>query len=141
LANLDLQYRNVYYKGNGVEDGDDPVDFEANLNFFNPKAGVTYFLNNLSNVYLSYAFANKEPVRKDYVNSTGGTLPKPEKLHDIEGGYRFRNEQFNIGANLYRMIYKDQLIFTGEIDDVGGSIRQNEPYSYRAGIELDGAWS
>ncbi|NGM60692.1 TonB-dependent receptor [Sphingobacterium sp. SGG-5] len=140
LANLDLQYRNLYYKGNGVEDGDDPVDFEANLNFFNPKAGVTYFLNNLSNVYLSYAFANKEPVRKDYVNSTGGTLPKPEKLHDIEGGYRFRNEQFNIGANLYGMIYKDQLIFTGAIDDVGGGIRKNEPYSYRAGIEFDGAW-
>ena len=140
LANLDLQYRNVYYKGNGVEDGDEPVDFKANLNFFNPKAGITYFLNNLSNVYLSYAFANKEPVRKDYVNSTGRKLPTPEKLHDIEGGYRFRNEYINIGANLFGMIYKDQLIFTGEIDDVGGAIRQNEPYSYRTGIEFDGAW-
>src|SRR5690606_24303909 len=83
---------------------------------------------------------NKEPIRKDYLNSKEGESPKPEKLHNVEGGYRFKDEAFNIGANLFGMIYKDQLILTGALDDVGGTIRRNEPYSYRTGVEFDGAW-
>jgi iron complex outermembrane receptor protein len=146
LFNLDLQYRNINYNGQGPDDEflDDGsrriLNFKDNLNFFNPKAGATYFLNNNSNMYASYAFANKEPVRKDYVENPRNEFPKPEKMHNIEAGYRFRNESINLGTNLYAMLYKDQLIQTGAINDVGSAIRQNVPDSYRIGMELDASW-
>src|SRR5690606_28047534 len=88
----------------------------------------------------SYAFGNKEPVHDDYVNSSPNARPKAERMHNIEAGYRLRGESLNIGANVYGMFYKDQLIKTGEINDVGASIRENVPDSYRIGVELDGAW-
>lgn len=108
------------------------------LSFFNPKAGISYTIDEHSNVYASFAIANKEPNRDDYVNSTPESRPKPENLKDIEAGYRLRGQRFNAGINGFAMLYKDQLILTGEINDVGEYTRQNVPDSYRSGIELDG---
>src|SRR5690606_9526967 len=104
-----------------------PTDQDATHHFFNPKIGATYLLSDKSNIYLSYAYASKEPIRKDYTESTSNSRPKPESMHDIEAGYRIRDYNFNIGANAYGMLYKDQLIITGEINDVGSAIRQNVP--------------
>lgn len=140
LLNADLQYRNLHYKINGDDDKIKNLDVRDDLHFFNPKVGVTYLINANSNAYLSYAFANKEPVRKDYVENPLNEFPRPEKMQDIEAGYRYKASTVNIGANLYAMLYKDQLIPTGAINDVGGTIRQNVPDSYRAGLELDFGW-
>ena len=140
LLNLDLQYRNIYYHSEGDDNKIKDLNFTDKLNFFNPKVGATYILNPNSNVYLSYAFANKEPSRKDYVENPLNEFPKPEKLQDIEAGYRFKNENFQIAANLYAMLYKDQLIPTGKVNDVGEAIRMNVKDSYRVGLELDGSW-
>lgn len=141
LLNLDLQYRNVHYKVKGNDDKIKDLNLHDDLNFFNPKAGVTYLLNPRSNVYASYAFANKEPIRKDYVENPLNEFPRPEKMQNIEAGYRYATSWLNIGANFYAMLYKDQLIPTGKINDVGSAIRQNVDESYRAGIELDAAWN
>ncbi len=140
LLNADLQYRNLHYMINGDDDKIKNLDVRDDLHFFNPKVGVTYLINANSNAYLSYAFANKEPVRKDYVENPLNEFPRPEKMQDIEAGYRYKASTVNIGANLYAMLYKDQLIPTGAINDVGGTIRQNVPDSYRAGLELDFGW-
>jgi len=140
LFNLDLQYRNVHYKIKGNDDKIKNIDLKDDLNFLNPKAGITYLINERSNAYLSYAYASKEPVRKDYVENPMKSFPTPEKMQDIEAGYRFRNEHFNIGANVYAMLYKDQLIPTGTLNDVGSALRINVPDSYRVGVELDAAW-
>jgi len=141
LVNLDIQYRNVLYKVKGNDDDIKNLNFRDDLNFVNPKAGVTYFISPRSNVYTSYAFASKEPVRKDYVENPRNEFPKPEKMHNIEAGYRFRNEYINLGTNVYAMLYKDQLIQTGAINNVGSAIRQNVPDSYRIGMELDASWA
>ena len=140
LFNLDLQYRNIVYNGKGDDEDIKNYSFDDTHNFFNPKAGVTYFLDENSNIYGSYAFASKEPTRNDYVENPMGTVPRPEKMQDIEAGYRFRSETFNIGANVYAMLYKDQLIPTGEINNVGAAVRVNVDNSYRTGFELDGSW-
>jgi len=140
LFNLDLQYRNIVYNGKGDDDKIKDFEFKDNLNFFNPKAGITYLLNNNSNLYASYAFASKEPTRNDYVENPIGVFPKTEKMQDIEAGYRFRNENINIGANLYAMLYRDQLIPTGALNDVGSAVRINVDKSYRLGFELDASW-
>lgn len=147
LFNLDLQYRHINYSGQGSDDEflDDGsrriLNFKDNLKFFNPKFGATYFINPSSNVYASYAYASKEPVRKDYVENPLNQFPKPEKMQDIEAGYRFKTSNINLGTNVYAMLYKDQLINTGAINNVGSPIRQNVPDSYRIGIELDASWA
>ena len=35
------------------------------------------------------------------------------------------------------MVYKDQLVLTGAIDDVGARVRANSDKSYRLGLEID----
>jgi iron complex outermembrane receptor protein len=125
----DLQYRNVKYKANSAETG--LVD--DNFNFFNPKAGLNYEINQKNTLYFSYARANREPNRTDY---EGGNV-KPEKLNDFELGWRFNSEKFQLNSNFYYMAYKDQLILTGTLDDVGSPIRSNSEKSYRLGFEVD----
>lgn len=125
----DLQYRNVQYKANSIETG--VVD--DNFSFFNPKAGLNFEINQKNTLYFSYARANREPNRTDY---EGGNV-KPEKLNDFELGWRFNSEKFQLNSNFYYMAYKDQLILTGTLDDVGSPIRSNTDKSYRLGFEVD----
>jgi len=136
----DLQYRFVDYTFEGYDRNKILTDVTVQHHFFNPKAGLTYTLNPSSSLYTSYAIANKEPVRNDYVESAATARPKAEQMHNIEMGYRLRQETLNIGANLYGMFYRNQLILTGEINDVGAVLRENVPNSHRIGVELDGSW-
>lgn len=136
----DLQYRKIGYSFLGYDRNLRNVQQKANLSFFNPKLGVTYLLNSQSNLYASFAVGNKEPNRDDYTESTPESRPKPERLNDLEAGYRLRGTNFQAGVNLFGMFYKDQLIVTGKINDVGAYTRQNVPHSYRTGVELDGSW-
>jgi len=126
----DLQYRNVQYKADSPETG--LVD--DNFNFFNPKAGLTFDVNEQNALYFSYAIANREPNRTDY---EGGSGVKPERLTDYELGWRFKTAKVQVNSNVYYMKYKDQLVLTGELDDVGSPIRKNSGDSYRLGLEVD----
>ncbi|WP_437396424.1 TonB-dependent receptor [Flagellimonas lutimaris] len=125
----DVQYRGVTYEANGDETG--LVD--DTFNFFNPKAGVTFDLNRNNNFYFSYARANREPNRNDYESGS----PKPEKLNDFELGWRYVSPSFQLNTNVYYMRYKDQLVLTGELNDVGAPLRSNVGDSYRLGLEID----
>ena len=125
----DMQYRRVHYEADGVLA--DPVD--DTFNFFNPKAGLTYTLNNQNNIYFSYARANREPRRDDYENGSS----KPETLNDFELGWRYTTPKTRININGYYMRYKDQLVLTGALNDVGAPVYTNSGDSYRLGIEAD----
>lgn len=129
----DLQIRNVGYKANGSDTG----LVNDNFNFFNPKAGLTYSLNGKNNLYFSYARANREPNRTDYESGN----PKPEKLNDFELGWRSNSEKIKLNINAYYMRYKDQLVLTGALNDVGSPFRENVGDSYRLGLEVDAAFS
>lgn len=138
-AFVDLQYRRIDYVANGVENELNNFSLNVNYNFFNPKLGLTYALSENQNVYASYAVANREPVRSDFVNSFSSQAPKPETLRNVEAGWRLRKNNFNLTINYYWMDYTDQLVATGKLNDVGGAIRTNVASSYRTGIEIDGA--
>lgn len=137
-AYLDLQYRMVDYEFLGFNDNLQNVEQSASLNFFNPKAGIWYQVNDASEMYLSFAVANREPNRNDYTENPISAVPKPERLYNTELGYKWRNKQGAIGANFYYMSYRDQLVVNGQINDVGEYIRVNVDNSYRAGLELVG---
>src|SRR5680860_825369 len=124
-----LAIQNRKLPGNGEETG--PVD--ETYNFFNPKAGITLDLDGNNNFYFSYAVANREPNRNDFENGN----PRPERLDDFELGWRFVTPNVQLNANLYYMDYNDQLVLTGELNDVGAPLRENIGDSYRFGVEID----
>lgn len=135
---VDMQYRRVAYNASGLENDQHDFDFDVHYNFFNPKVGFTYLLSAAQQVYTSYSVANREPVRADFVNAPAGTTPKIETLRNLEAGWRLRKDNFTVNINYYLMDYKNQLVLTGELNDVGAAIRTNVAASYRTGIELDG---
>lgn len=130
----DMQYRYVNYKVRGFRNNPG-VFANLNWNFFNPKAGISWRASSRDRLFLSFAVANKEPNRDD-LEAGAANLPKPETLYDTELGYEHAGKRFSLGATAYFMYYRNQLIQTGKINDVGAYTRINVPESYRAGIEL-----
>lgn len=136
----DLQYRNIQYTFVGFDRNLNNLDQTIHLNFFNPKAGFTYNLGGNQQIYASLAMVNKEPERDGYTDSSPDSRPSPERLTNLEMGYKKQSGNFQYSANLFGMFYKNQLILTGMINDVGSTIRMNVPESYRIGAELSGSW-
>jgi iron complex outermembrane receptor protein len=135
----DMQYRHVYYSFLGYNDQLQNIQQKVFLDFFNPKAGATYQFNANNNVYASFAVGNHEPDRDDYTQSTPANRPQPENLKDWEVGYRTQQGIFSGGINAFYMLYYNQLVLTGELNDVGDQVRSNVKNSYREGLEFDGS--
>lgn len=131
----DIQIRNIDYRGYTklATSKEDSVDFSDHFTFINPKLGWDWNLGK-SKIYGYYGFGHKEPNRSDYKSNPN---VKPEKMHNIELGYRKNGTKFNYNANGYLMYYRDQLVLTGDLNDVGYPIRENSGKSYRLGIELE----
>lgn len=135
----DLQYRYVHYQIAGINDEDlMPIPVDEQFHFFNPKAGISYERKGHL-VYFNFALANREPSRKNYTECGIHDIPRPERLFDYELGYAYTHSRFTVGANLYYMDYKNQLVLTGKISDTGAALTRNVDKSYRMGIELNGA--
>lgn len=130
----DLQVRNVNYSTTGINSNLTEFLVDENFTFFNPKAGVTYEYNDNNDLYFSYARANREPNRDDFESDPN---VQPEQLNDFELGWRHKKGNFTFNANTYFMLYNEQLVLSGEINDVGAPIRTNSGESYRLGLELD----
>ncbi len=130
----DLQVRNVNYETEGISS--DLVNFEVDkkFTFFNPKAGINFDLNLNNSFYFSYARANREPTRTDFENDN---TVKPEQLNDFELGWRHNSEKIRFNANMYYMLYNEQLVLSGQLDNSGNPIRINSGESYRLGLELE----
>ena len=140
-AFLDLQFRRVDYNVAGIDNDLRELQEEVTYNFFNPKAGLNYRLNNSNNFYAFFGIGHREPDRNDFIDAIEGHEPQPEQLQNLEVGYRFQKPRFALSANFYLMNYNDQLVLTGELNDVGSPVRTNVDNSYRTGIELQAGFS
>jgi iron complex outermembrane receptor protein len=136
---LDLQYRRVDYNALGKENKQFDFNIDQQFNFFNPKFGLTYEVSDQQQWYASYAIGNREPVRDDFIDAIAGKVPRHETLRNVEAGWRFHKQNITLTANYYLMNYKNQLVPTGEVNDVGALIRTNVDESYRTGVELEGS--
>ncbi|MCE5174476.1 MAG: TonB-dependent receptor [Bacteroidales bacterium] len=142
---IDLQYRYVDYQLNGIDD-DDMLDMTQHRtwNFFNPKAGLFYQINSDQHAFASVAIAHREPTRSDIKDavkkSESSSDIKAEKLTDYELGYTFDNKKIMASVNVYYMDYKDQLVPTGKLNDVGYKLMSNVDKSYRLGVELSAGY-
>ena len=133
----DLQYRTINYTIDGTDDDLRDLKQAHKFEFFNPKVGIFYQLGERQNLYANFARANREPNRDNYVDADPeGKQPTFETLNDFELGYKYTSSRLALGVNAYYMLYQNQLILTGEINDVGGAIMVNVDDSYRAGLEL-----
>ncbi|MBP9849223.1 MAG: TonB-dependent receptor [Flavobacterium sp.] len=125
----DLQYRMVFYEATSVKFS----DVNDTFRFFNPKAGINYQLDTKNSFYGFLGVANKEPRRDDYESGS----VKPERLIDYELGWKYNTQKVKISANAFYMNYKDQLVLTGALNDVGSPIFTNSGKSYRVGLEVE----
>ncbi len=132
-AFADLQGRFVNHSTTGLTSDREALEVDVNYNFFNPKAGLSYDYNDNNQLYAYYGRANREPRRSDFENG----LFVAERLDDIELGWRFTSEKIKVNTNAFYMDYKDQLILTGALDDVGQPLRASSGKSYRLGLEID----
>jgi len=140
----DVQFRYIEYKFLGIDEVNGVIqgaELTAQYNFVNPKFGLMFDFNNKNNAYASVAMANREPVRSDFRESTPKNRPASEQLINVEAGHRFKGRKLFTNTNVYLMSYKDQLVLTGQINDVGGYTRTNVDQSYRAGLELEAGYN
>jgi iron complex outermembrane receptor protein len=142
----DVQFRYIKYKMKGADDKYDEetgtmrdITQEHTFPFFNPKVGFTYQANDNHSVYASFSVANREPNRDNYTEAGPDEQPTDERLYDTEIGYRYQSPSFSFESNVYYMKYKDQLILTGKISEIGEMLTKNIPDSYRMGLELASA--
>lgn len=142
----DIQYRHIHYRIKGENDKYNPLtgtmqalNVDERFNFCNPKAGINWEINTGNRLYASFAVAQKEPTRNNYTEMRQDRMPRPERLLDYELGYQYQSHKAAFGVNLYFMNYKDQLILTGEVNEIGEALTDNIPRSYRAGVELTGS--
>jgi iron complex outermembrane receptor protein len=144
----DAQVRRIIYTIDGVEDEQNDVTTRANYTFFNPKAGATASLGHGQQLYASFAVGQREPIRADFTDRQAGYAPaQAERLNDFEAGYRLTRADLSflgprtavrVEANYFDMTYRNQLVATGQLNDVGTALRTNVASSYRRGVELTG---
>jgi iron complex outermembrane receptor protein len=132
----DIQYRDISYKISGIDNDLRTIDQEKKYSFLNPKFAFNYHINANNLLLASFAVANREPDRSDLLDNPKNTTPSSEKLLDYELGYRLGSKKSALDINLYFMNYRDQLVLTGELNDVGNAIRTNVPKSHRLGLEV-----
>ena len=144
----DLQLRYVGYRAWGANDnaiwGDDgvymqPIDVDVKYPFFNPRLGISY-IHQRHNAFASVAVAHREPTRSDftdrYMFAADDSYPEPERLTDFEVGYSYTTPRLSLGVNLYYMLYHNQLVATGMVNDGDDALNVNVDKSYRRGVEL-----
>ena len=149
----DVQYRYVGYKAWGTNDnaiwGDEgvymqPIDVDKKYDFFNPRMGISY-VDGAHNAFLSAAIAHREPTRSDFTDrhmfSADESYPEPERLVDFELGYTYSTAKLSLGVNLYYMLYHNQLVATGMVNDGDDALNTNVDKSFRRGVELMASWS
>lgn len=143
----DMQLRHVGYSIGGsndkfIRDGNglyanQLLDVHESFTFFNPKAGISWN-GTAGSLYLSFARTHREPTRNNYTDNAGTLEPMPETLNDVEAGWSKAGQIWHAGVNLYYMGYRDQLIPTGRLSEIGEALTENIARSYRMGVELQG---
>ena len=131
---VDTQVRRYFHESNGDDNDGSLISINSKKTFFNPKLGFSLSINEKSDMYFSFAVANREPIRSDFIDSE--VKPKHETLYNFELGENYNYRNGLLKANLFLMEYKNQLVSTGEVNDVGAYIRTNVDKSRRYGLEV-----
>jgi iron complex outermembrane receptor protein len=146
----DMQLRKVNHVGSGTDNDLRTIDFKGNFLFFNPKAGFQLQHATYHHITGYVGVANREPSRSDFTDNLSGDVPRPERMINGELSYlstfpalptiNGKSSDNHIRINAYYMHYKDQLVLTGAVNDVGTPLRKNVDVSFRRGLEFEGQY-
>jgi iron complex outermembrane recepter protein len=133
----DLQLRKINYQIDGIDDDLRDISQKHDFLFFNPKLGWNYDIEQNKRLFFSFSVANREPNRGNFTDAKQGSPPPSfETLYDYEAGFSMNSGSWAGDINYYFMDYHNQLVLTGEINDVGNPVMTNVKSSYRTGLEL-----
>ena len=149
-AFADVQYRHVGFRTDGyndkfVKDANglyqaQPLDINQTYDFLNPKAGISWHKDG-HRAYASYAMSSREPERNNFTDNGQSGAPRAERLHDVEVGYSYDASNWYLSAGMYYMNYKEQLVQTGQLSDIGEALTTNISDSYRMGLEISAGYT
>ncbi len=131
-------------------------NFSISNLFFNPRAGINYSLSNSANVFFSFARVSREPRLKNYYDAEGsyygerpqfeqnpdGTynfdkpLVKPETMNDFELGFNYSKNKIDFSANLYYMLFQNEIVKNGQLNIFGDPVTGNMDKTIHTGVEL-----
>lgn len=137
---LDAQVRKVNHTGKGTDNDLRNIDFTGDFLFFNPKIFLEHSFLRKNSITAAWMRTNKEPSRSDFTDHPNADIPKPEQLNNTEITFR-HNGKLLLEITAYNMQYKNQLVLTGAVNDVGTPLRKNVENSYRRGIEIDARYA
>ena len=139
LATRDLKDEN----GNPLFTDD---QYERTFNFFMPKVGVNYNINERLNVYGNYSISKKEPKTGDWydrddgpganqLDSNGNLVDlKEETLNNAELGISYRTPVIAVTVNGYYMDFQDRI--EGTTNQEGDRLTINAGNSEHLGVEM-----
>lgn len=149
-AFADVQYRHVGFRTDGYNDKfqkdangmyqAQPLNVDVTYDFVNPKAGFAWHKDG-HRAYVSYAMSSREPERNNFTDNGQSGAPRAERLHDVEVGYSYDGKNWYASVGAYYMGYKDQLVQTGELSDIGEALTTNIEDSYRMGLEVSAGYT
>jgi len=145
---LDLAWRHQGYFMR--DDQFDGVKFDQSYDFGLPRLGVRWAPRATLSVFAAAGRSQREPAFRDLYDAEGaGSVPliengealiKPEKVNDYEVGASWTSGRAQLGANLFRMDFEDELVYAGQFNtDLGYPILGNAARSVHQGMELSGA--
>jgi iron complex outermembrane receptor protein len=142
----DLQYRLSQFSYEGA------VNFmPTRWQFFNPKGGISLQINPKSTLYYSIGRTGREPTRTDIFGGNddlvGDSLglpvlgiTNPEYVLDNEFGYRMQGRNWAFGANLFYMLFQNEITLNGQFGPNGLALNSAFAKSFRSGFEFQGRW-
>jgi iron complex outermembrane receptor protein len=149
VVSVDLQVRHSDFDYYG------DINFDkVNWNFFNPKVGMIYNVNAVTNTYFSIGKSHREPTRTNmfggndylgYVIDDSGNVTdvvnfnnvNPESVINYELGLNHRYNKLYLQANLFYMNFKNEIALIGGTTPSGVSLTESVDKSFRSGLELD----
>jgi len=155
----DLAWRHSSYRMRG--DAFDGIAFDQRYDFGLPRLGLSWQATPALAVNASWSLAAREPAFRDLYDAEGvGSRPLYREVDVAAGIYRDplidpeRVQAWELGAawaspthpalalqaNLFRMDFRDELVFAGQFDtDLGYPVLGNAARSIHQGLELAGA--
>jgi len=136
--------------------------FDIRYTFFNPRVGLLWKPTAEHELFGLLAYTSREPrMRNLYAaedayfgarplfesDTIGGIvrydfskpLVKPERMLDIEFGWRYRTNWLQASVGVFWMEFFDELVKSGRVDIFGAPIDGNAPRTRHVGIELEAA--
>jgi len=140
FADIQSRYASFDYHG------DVPLN-KMDWHFINPKAGLSFEVNNHSTLYYSIGRTGREPTRNDMFGGNDNLLADilghaivsvntPEYVVDQELGLRHQLGKINLNLNFYYMSFKNEIVLNGQLGPNGLALTNEVDRSYRTGVEL-----